>query len=81
MKASRPRVVSSLRLADKFFDLVLSGVKTSTIRRGIFYFTHNKIPLVSNNRKLNIRVVRLDHGKTFGELAEEDVSNTLPRRS
>jgi len=65
-------VASQLRLADRFFDLVLSGKKTSTIRYGLVFFNNEKLQLRSNARTVSIRLVKIDYSKMFGDLNEED---------
>jgi hypothetical protein len=65
-------VATQLRLADRFFDLVLSGKKTSTIRYGLVFFTKDRLLLRSNKQSLPIRLLKLDYSKTFGDLNDED---------
>ena len=72
MRQIKKYVASRIKLADRFFDLVLAGSKTSTIRYGLVFFSDNKIPLISNNKTVNIRILKLDYSKTFGELDEND---------
>jgi hypothetical protein len=63
---------SSLKLVDSFIDLVLSGVKTTTIRQGIVFIDGNTIPLISESRTIWVKILRVDHTKTLGDLTEAD---------
>ena len=65
-------VATQIRLVDRFFDLVLSGKKTSTIRYGLVFFTNDQILLRSNKQSLPIRLLKVDYSKAFGDLNEED---------
>jgi len=72
MDQVRKYVAKQIKLADKFFDFVLSGKKTSTIRYGLVFFTDDRLILLSNKRSLSIRLLKVDYSKTFGELNDED---------
>lgn len=72
MNQVKKYVATQLKLKDKFFDLVLSGKKTSTIRYGLVSFTKDRISLRSNKRSSTIKLLNIDHSKTFGDLNEED---------
>jgi hypothetical protein len=65
-------VATQLKLADRFFDLVLSYKKTSTIRYGFVFFNNERLQLRSNARSSAIRLLKIDYSKTFGDLNEED---------
>jgi hypothetical protein len=65
-------VATQIKLVDRFFDLVLSGKKTSTIRYGLVFFTNDHLQLRSNKQSLPIRLLKIDYSKTFGDLNEED---------
>jgi len=75
MKKKDFYIANEIRLASKYVDLVLSGKKTSTIRRKYVLFNNIVIPLMSRNIKLNIRITKVDYSKTFGELTEEDAKH------
>src|SRR4030042_5764861 len=72
MKEIKKYVATQLKLADRFFDLVLTGKKTSTIRYGLVFFNNEIIQLRSNARSSTIRLLKIDYSKTFGDLCEED---------
>lgn len=71
-RAVRRYTASHLKLADHLYDLVLSGVKTSTIRYGFVFIINELVPLRSGERSLKVRVLSLDYSKTFGSLTDAD---------
>ena len=72
MKRDKFYIAKNLRLSEEYFDLVLSGRKTSTIRRNYVLVNNLIIPLISVKRKVLIRILKLDYNKTFSDLTDED---------
>lgn len=72
--ANRNYVAASLRLTSDMFDLVATGRKSSTVRRGQVLFEALRIPLISGERHLPVRILRLDYSKTVADLSEDDAS-------
>jgi hypothetical protein len=72
MKSNEFYIAGNLRLSEKYFDLVLCGRKTSTIRKKHVLFNSLFVPLISGERKALIRILKLDYSKTFSDLNDED---------
>jgi hypothetical protein len=71
-RSVRRYTASQFKLIDRFFELVLSGEKTSTIRYGFVFVTNELLPLCSGARRLFIRILKIDYTKTFASLRDED---------
>lgn len=62
----------TIRLLDKFMDLVISGKKTSTIRYGLVFISDSPVALMSRKRTIMVDVTHLDYSKRYKDLTEKD---------
>ena len=72
MRHQRKYVARRIKLTDSLLGLVIQGKKTSTIRYGTVFIAHEHVPLVSDKRIVTVKVTRVEHSKTYGELDDND---------
>ena len=62
----------TIRLLDRFVDLVINGKKTSTIRYGFVFISDNPVTFMSKKRKIQVFVTQVDYSKCYKDLTDED---------
>lgn len=72
MKKYASYIARDLKLSAKYLELVLSGKKTSTIRRKFVLFSEVVIPIISAGKQILVKIEKLDYSKTFADLTDED---------
>jgi hypothetical protein len=69
--ASKIHYRSSIAVSPDDFDLALNGLKHCTIRRGIVAIDRPQLTMTSRGCRVQIEVVRVEAGLTFGELTSD----------
>lgn len=75
MKEMKKYTAKKLRLVDRFFDLVVTKKKISTIRYGLVFFEDIALPLESNKSNITVEITKIDYSKTYIDLTDEDAKN------
>lgn len=70
---TRRYTANNLRLIDKFYSMVISKTKTSTIRLGYVFFVNEILTLkFSSQPDLNVRIAKIDYSKCLKDIKDED---------
>ncbi len=75
MMNEKPRryTTNNLRLIDKFYYMILSKTKISTIRQGYVFFVNEILTLKFGSiPDLNVKITKLDYSKCLKDINDDD---------
>ena len=75
MNHNKKYIAKKFRVLDKYIDLILTGLKKSTIRYGIVLVKDKFVTIESNKREIIVKISKIDYSKLFDDLDEKDAVN------